>query len=151
MSPQDPKPLLPSARKLLAAALAADVQPLLRGKKLGLLCASEDAEAARLFRHAAEALGAHVARLPVSLTAQSSAQEVQHTARMLGRLYDAIECQDMDRALVAQVRQEAGVPVFDAIAAPGRWLAAAAELDGPGSPADKRISLLQALLLSELA
>lgn len=152
MSPQDPSAPSAHARQLLQAAQAGGLQPLLRGKKLGLVCAAEDGEAALLFRRAAEALGAHVARLPVSLSAHSSAQEVQHTARLLGRLYDAIECQDMDSALVARVRQEAGVPVFDAIAAPAhpsaRW---ATELDGPGSSDDKRLSLLQALLLSELA
>jgi len=151
MSTQDHQPMLTSARELLQAARNGALQPLLRGKKLGLLCASEETEAARLFRQAAEALGAHVARLPVSLSAQSRAQEVQHTARMLGRLYDAIECQDMDGALVARVRQESGVPVFDAIAAPGQLAAAAAELEGPDSLDDKRISLVQALLLSALA
>lgn len=152
MSQQAPPSLQAHARQLLQATQAGRQQPLLRGKKLGLLCASEDSESAGLFRHAAEALGAHVARLPVSLSALSSPQEVQHTARLLGRLYDAIECQDMDSSLVARVRQEAGVPVFDAIAAPAhpsaRW---AIELDGPGSSDDKRLSLLQALLLSELA
>lgn len=149
MSPQNPSAAQAHARQLLQAAQAGNLQPLLRGKKLGLLCSSEDGEAARLFRRAAEALGAHVARLPVSLSALSSAQEVQHTARVLGRLYDAIECQDMDSALVTRVRQEAGVPVFDALAAAA--LEGSAEPDGGAAPAEQQLSLLQALLLGELA
>jgi len=152
MSPPDHQPLLTSARELLRAAQAGALQPLLRGKKLGLVCEAEENPAALLFRRAAEALGAHVARLPVSLSVQSSAQEVQHTARMLGRLYDAIECQDMDGALVTRVRQEAGVPVFEALAGATHPSASWADgIEHPGSAADKRICLLQALLISELA
>ncbi|MBT9503807.1 MAG: ornithine carbamoyltransferase [Burkholderiaceae bacterium] len=147
--PPDPKTLQAHARRLLLAAQDGGLQPLLRGKKLGLLCAREDSENAQLFRRAAEALGAHVARLPASLSAQSNAQDVQHTARLLGRLYDAIECQDMDSTLVARVREAADVPVFDTLAAAGpHWID---EPDDPGSLADRRLSLLQALLLNALA
>ncbi|MBT9459794.1 MAG: ornithine carbamoyltransferase [Burkholderiaceae bacterium] len=149
MSPPELKTLQAHARQLLLAAQDGGLQPLLRGKKLGLLCAREDSEYAQLFRRAAEALGGHVARLPVSLSATSSTQDVQHTARLLGRLYDAIECQDMDSALVARVREAADVPVFDTLAAAApHWID---ESDDPGSPADRRLSLLQALLLTELA
>ena len=151
MSSPDHQPLLFSARELLQAAQAKALQPLLRGKNLGLVCASEESATALRFRHAAEALGAHVARLPVSLSKTSSAQDVQHTARLLGRLYDAVDCEDMDGELVAQIRLEAGVPVFEAIASPlhpsAEW---AATLEGPAAPEQKRSAMLQALLLSQI-
>ena len=81
----------------------------------------------------------------------STALEVQHTARMLGRLYDAVECQGMASALVQQVGDEAGVPVFDGIATHDHPTARLAEqLEGGASSADNRRFVLQAVLLSTI-
>ncbi|HYN64874.1 MAG TPA: hypothetical protein VES36_09760 [Candidatus Limnocylindrales bacterium] len=94
MSPRDVSVVLASARTLQRAAQAGMTQPLLRGKNLGLLCEADNGDAA-LFRRAAMELGAHVAHIRPSLSELSTPLEVQHTARMLGRLYDAVECQGM--------------------------------------------------------
>jgi ornithine carbamoyltransferase len=70
---------------------------------------------------------------------------------MLGRLYDAVECQGMDSALVGQVGRDAGVPVYDSIAALTHPTAKLAELlDGDASPEDRRCVVLQAVLLNTL-
>ena len=130
----------------------ARTQPLLRGKNLGLLCEADDDGDAALFRRAAVELGAHVAHIRPSLSELSTPQEVQHTARMLGRLYDAVECQGMAPALVQQVGNDAGVPVYDGIASQDHPTARlAALLDGDAAPADNRRFVLQAVLLSTLA
>ena len=152
MSPRDVTAVLASARTLQRAAGAGKVQPLLRGKNLGLLCdANEDGDAA-LFRRAAVELGAHVAHIRPSLSELSTPQEVQHTARLLGRLYDAVECQGMAPALVQQVGSDAGVPVDDGIASRNHPTAHLAELlDGDASPADNRRFVLQAVLLNTIA
>ena len=152
MSPRDVTAVLASARTLQRAAGAGKVQPLLRGKNLGLLCdANEDGDAA-LFRRAAVELGAHVAHIRPSLSELSTPQEVQHTARLLGRLYDAVECQGMAPALVQQVGSDAGVPVYDGIASRNHPTAHLAELlDGDASPADNRRFVLQAVLLNTIA
>lgn len=121
---------------------------LLRGKKLGLLCDSPHDPAAQLFREAAAALGAHVADVRPSLTTASAAQEIHHTARMLGRLYDALECQGMAPALIDAVARDAGVPVFDGIACPDHPTAAlAAQVDPALPPEQARRYVLQAILL----
>lgn len=139
----DPVAVHSQARALQQAALAGHAQPLLKGKKLGLLCEDPQAEDALLFRHAADGLGAHVAHIRPSLCRLGSKEEVLHTARMLGRLYDAVECQGMAPGLVRQVGLCADLPVFD-------HLAGEAETLHDGSASDLRCFLLQALLLQAL-
>jgi ornithine carbamoyltransferase len=150
MSPRDQNAVLTSARALQRAALAGATQPLLRGKNLGFLCDSDDGEA-DLFRRAATELGAHVAHIRPSLSDLSTPAEVRHTARMLGRLYDAVACQGMAPALVRQLGDSAGVPVYDDIASPRHPSAAlASQLGGDASDADNRRYILQAMLLTSL-
>ena len=150
MSPRDVNAVLACARSLQRAAQAGTTQPLLRGKNLGLLCENDDADAA-LFRRAASELGAHVAHIRPSLSDLSTTKEVQHTARMLGRLYDAVECLGLSPALVRQVGDEAGVPVYDGIASPRHATAQLArQLGGNASDADNRRFVLQAVLLNTL-
>ena len=152
MAPHDASALLVSARALQRAAQADTTQPLLRGKNLALLCESPEHDDAALFRSAAVELGAHVAHIRSSLSELSTPQEVQSTARVLGRLYDAVECHGMTPALVLQVSTDAGVPVYDALASPRHPTARLADLlDGDAASADKRRFVLQAVLLSTIA
>jgi ornithine carbamoyltransferase len=149
LSPSQTSALLAQASALQRAARSGTTQPLLKGKNLGLLCQAADDADALLFRHAAEELGAHVSYVRPSLTEASSAQEVAHTARMLGRLYDAVECQGMPPALVSRMGEAAGVPVYAGIATPGHPTAVLAEqVDGAANGTDNRRFVLQAVLLS---
>ena len=151
MYASDASALLATARNLRDAASAGKRQPLLRGKNFGLLCESDDASAAVLFSRAAAELGAHVAHIRPSLTELSTPQDVAHTARLLGRLYDAVECEGMSASLVHQMGNEAGVPIFDGIASASHPTADLVDqLDGDASVADKRRFILQAVLLSNL-
>lgn len=151
MSPDDVGALLATARSLRQAAGEGGSRQLLRGKNLGLLCAADHEGDAALFRLAAVELGAHVAHIRPSLSERSSAQEVRHTARMLGRLYDAVECQGMGPRLVRQVGCDADVPVYDGIACLRHPTARLSEqLGGDASPVDNRRFILQAVLLSTL-
>lgn len=144
--------VLTLARRLQLAALAGRSEPLLRGKNLGLLSEHEDSQDARLFHRAATELGAQVAQLRARLSAQTPATDLQHTARLLGRLYDAVECQGLPAALVSQVGAAAGVPVYDGVATAAHPTAPLSErLGGGGSPADHRRFVLQAVLLGALA
>ena len=145
--------VLASARGLQrAAADAGGVLPLLRGKKLGLLCEDDTSADAQLFRQSAEELGSHVAHVRPSLSELTTALEVRHAANMLGRLYDAVECQDLSPALVREVRKEAGIPVYDGVGLCHHATATLAELhDSSGSAADRRRFVLQAALLQTIA
>ena len=152
-SRRDLASVLVSARRLQrAAADAGDVLPLLRGKKLGLLCEDDTTADAELFRRSAVELGAHVAHIRPSLSDLTTALEVRHTANMLGRLYDAVECQDLSPALVREVRKEAGIPVYDGVGLQHHATATLTELlDSSSSAADRRRFVLQAALLQTIA
>ena len=152
IAPRDVAFVLDHARSLQLAAAAGELGASLRGRKLGLLCESADDGDAALFRRAAVELGAHVAHIRPSLTELSTLPDVQRTARMLGRLYDAIECQGMATELVHQVGVEAGVPVYDGVASQMHPTAQLADLlEGDALKPDKRRFVLQAVLLSTIA
>ena len=148
LPPGDERALLEQARSLQRASAAGRVQPLLRGKNLGLLCADDTQAQALLFRQAASELGAHVAHIGMSLSECSAAQEVTHTARMLGRLYDAVECQGLPTAMVQQMAEVAGIAVYDGLASNERLISRlAAQLGDEASAGENRRFVLQALLL----
>ena len=158
IAPRDVAFVLDNARALQLAARAGDLRALLRGRKFALMCEIDNdtvidsASDAALFRRAAVELGAHVAHIRPSLTELSTPLEVQHTARMLGRLYDAVECQGMAADLVHQLGIDASVPVFDAIASQHHPTAKLVSLLGGDSPPlDQRRFVLQAVLLSTVA
>ena len=152
IAPRDVAFVLDNARALQIAAQAGGAQALLRGRKFGLMCEVDSASDAALFRRAAVELGAHVAHIRPSLTELSTPLEVQHTARMLGRLYDAVECQGMAADLVHQLGIDAVVPVYDAVASQRHPTAKLDGMLGSDSPApDKRRFVLQAVLLSTVA
>lgn len=153
-SPGDDAPdaavLRSRARELANAGQAGLAATLLRGKNIGLLSCGEDAVGdSSLLVHAAVGLGAQVARLPSSLNELSPPHVVDHTARMLGRLYDAVVCQGLSPALVRRIRESAGVPVLDGTTF---WDHAAALLASvqPAPPQDPRRFAVQAALLAAM-
>ena len=163
--PADASAIFDSARELLLAACQGQNNSALKGKQLGLMSASDapsdvanactntnsQSADADLFRLAATRLGAHVARIKPRLTASSSATELRRLALMLGRLYDAVECQGMPLDLVQKIRAQAGVPVYFRLASAGHPTAALAnQLQDGASARDKRLFVLQAALLRSL-
>jgi ornithine carbamoyltransferase len=152
MSAAEEIAVLDQARALRAAARKGVTQPMLRGKNFGLLCDREDQPEALLFRRAAVALGAHVAPIRPSLSERSTPGEVQHTARLLGRLYDAVECQGSSQALAARIGAEAGVPVYGGVASASHPTAKlAAILGDDGASDDNRCFVVQAILLTTVS
>jgi len=154
LSPAEETALVGRARLLQAAFLRGALSPQLKGKKLGIVCDedSDGSESRLLFQRAAEELGAHVATLRPALSGLGNPAEVQHTARILGRFYDALECQGMAPEVVRQIAGHAGIPVYDGLACASHSTARLAELlDERTSPADNRRFVLQALLLGSIA
>lgn len=152
IAPRDLSIVLDRARALQLATQAGVFRASLRGRKVGLMCEADDNGEAALFRRAAVELGAHVAHIRPTLTELSTPEDVQNTARMLGRLYDAVECQGVAADLVHQMGIDAGVPVYDGIASRQHPTAKLVDLLGGDSSAlDKRRFVLQAVLLSTVA
>ena len=151
LSAQEASALLACARGLRGSP-AATIERALRGKNLCLLSATQDHAGAALLLQAATGLGAHVAQVPASLSESSSADEVQHTARLLGRLYDGVACAGFSSELVRRIAADADVPVFDGIAAPDHPVTRLADQLGDGAPAqDNKRLMIQALLLCTLS
>jgi ornithine carbamoyltransferase len=154
ISPSDREALIASARALQRAATDGAIPKLLDGKNIGLLCGSQDSEDAALFERAATELGARVGLISPDLSPTLSDENLRRTARTLGRLYDAIECQGLAGKLLQRIRAEAGVPVYDGIGCAHHPSAAlTAELSDQSDQAgiaDRRRHILQALLLSTL-
>lgn len=141
--------LLDSARRLKRAALDGLTHRPLLGRNLGLIGRLEDAPEAALFAAAARELGARVVWLPDAPGGPDAA--ASDTARLMGRLYDAIECQGLPPEHVAWLREHTGVPVFDGLAGDAHPSAAvAAALDGGAQDALNRRCVLQAVLLATM-
>ena len=150
MSGPDTGALLAFARELQNASHAGMNGRALRGKNLALLCDMVDTDGAGLFQRAAAGLGAQVAHLRPSLSSLSTPQAVQDTARVLGRLYDAVDCVGMPPDLVRQIGAAAGVPVFEAISSSRHPTARLADQLSGAAIDDYRCSVIQAVLLSAL-
>ncbi len=143
--------MLANARGLQNAWRSGTEQRPLRGKNVALLCDAADDGNAALFQRAAATLGAQVARLRPSLSERSAPQDVQDTARVLGRLYDAVDCVGMAADLVRRIGDEAGVPVFEAIGSTSHPTTALADLLDDATPIDdRRCLVIQAVLLAAL-
>jgi ornithine carbamoyltransferase len=156
VEPREPLPgeeegaILANARLLRDAAGAGQAHTLLRDKFIGLLAEDDDDEKAELFKSAALALGARVAHIQPSLTGRSDPRVVRETAYMLGRLYDAIECQGQPPALVARLREATVVPVFEELSSPSPLTDALAERLGVGTGLEGRRFVVQVVLMSTL-
>jgi ornithine carbamoyltransferase len=142
--------MLANARLLRDATGAGQAHMLLRDKFIGLLAEDDADEKAELFKSAALALGARVAHIQPNLTERSDPRVLRETAHMLGRLYDAIECQGQPSALVARLREATAVPVFEELSSPTPLTDGLAERLGVGSGLEGRRFVVQVVLISTL-
>ncbi|HEY0821162.1 MAG TPA: hypothetical protein VGD46_20450 [Rhizobacter sp.] len=132
--------LLRTAASLREAAESGHPQQPLRGKNIAVMSKTGDDQAAQSFTAAASALGARVSHI---LPAASN-----DTAPLLGKLYDAIECEGLPDDVVRELERGAGRPVFNGLGD------AAAQLVALGHRASSPVNhhyALQALLCSAVA
>lgn len=154
MAPRELALLAEHARSLMRAADAGATQPLLRGRRFGVLCGADDVgnDDVALFNRASVELGAQVAYVRPQLTELSEPQEVKRTAHILGRLYDALMCPGLAPAFVHRLSTDAGIPLYDGLASPSHPVAKVADMLGRAHlMADNRRFALQALLLATVA
>jgi ornithine carbamoyltransferase len=138
------------ARAFRQAAADGCLQPVLRGRRLGVLCDVPAHAEAMLIQQAAQEIGAHVSLVHPGFDEASDSAAMLHAARMLGRLYDVVACLSLSPALVLQVRMAAGIPVLDdtcLVAAGTMVFGTSASPDD----ADDRRALWQAVLAASLA
>lgn len=157
----DASALLDTARLLARAARAGVAQRLLRGKYLVKHCEAACLDCAHaagvsdsLVAGAAEALGARVSRVtldPALLDGAADAASAADLARLLGRLYDAVDGEGLAPEQAARLQQALGLPVFcglDRADHPLRELESA--LADDAAPDEARRFLVEALLVNTL-
>ena len=99
------------ARSLKANALVGEGLPL-AGKNLALLRATSAPQDDSVFQDAAAALGARVADVWLGDSIGPPGSEFQNLPKMLGRLYDAVDCGSVSALSAAQIESQAGIPVY---------------------------------------
>ena len=126
--------LLDIARALKRANAAGSAQRPLRGKNLALLSDKTPDGKSSNFQRAATELGAQVAHVRPG---ESGIEGASRAARLLGRLYDAIDCEGLDAATLSRSTAKPACPVFNGLADdahPTRVLATLLDLQDRSGP-----------------
>jgi ornithine carbamoyltransferase len=89
--------------------------PQLRGKNIALLFEKASTRTRCAFEVAAFDQGAHVSFIGPGDSQLGEKESVKDTARVLGRLYDAIEYRGFEQSTVQALAQWSGVPVYNGL------------------------------------
>ena len=107
--------LLELAALLKAEKKAGQEAQRLRGKNIALIFEKTSTRTRCSFEVAAHDQGAHVTYLDPAGSQLGHKESVADTARVLGRMYDGIEYRGFGQAIVEELAQYAGVPVFNGL------------------------------------
>jgi ornithine carbamoyltransferase len=107
--------ILDLARDLKLAKYAGTEVQLLRGKNIALIFEKASTRTRCAFEVAAYDQGANVTYLDPTGSHMGKKESVKDTARVLGRMYDAIEYRGAGQHIVEELAEHAGVPVFNGL------------------------------------
>ncbi|WP_042363754.1 ornithine carbamoyltransferase [Streptacidiphilus neutrinimicus] len=107
--------LVDLSARLKAAKYAGTEQPRLRGRNIALVFEKGSTRTRCAFEVAAADQGAHTVYLDPSGSHLGSKESVKDSARVLGRMFDAIEYRGHGQAIVEELAQHAGVPVWNGL------------------------------------
>ncbi|GGO58408.1 ornithine carbamoyltransferase [Roseovarius pacificus] len=114
-TPQEIAFLLKLAADLKAAKYAGTEVPMLRGKEIALIFEKDSTRTRVGFEVAAHDQGATVTYLGPSGNHMGHKETVKDTARVLGRVYDAIEYRGFGQEVVQTLAEWSGVPVYNGL------------------------------------
>ena len=114
-TPREIKFLLDLARDLKHAKYAGSEQPRLKGKNIALIFEKTSTRTRCSFEVAAYDQGANVTYLDPVSSQIGHKESIKDTARVLGRLYDAIEYRGFSQQIVNDLAKYSGVPVFNGL------------------------------------
>ena len=114
-SPREFRYLLDLARDLKRAKYAGTEQRHLDGKEICLIFEKTSTRTRCSFEVACYDQGAHVTYLDPSGSQMGHKESFKDTARVLGRMYDAIEYRGASQTGVEALAKNAGVPVFNGL------------------------------------
>jgi ornithine carbamoyltransferase len=107
--------ILDLARDLKRAKYAGTEVQLLRGKNIALIFEKASTRTRCAFEVAAYDQGANVTYLDPTGAHIGRKESVKDTARVLGRMYDAIEYRGFSQDIVEELAEYSGVPVFNGL------------------------------------
>jgi ornithine carbamoyltransferase len=107
--------LLKLAADLKAAKYAGYERPRLKGKNIALIFEKASTRTRCAFEVAAHDQGAHVTYLGPEGSQIGHKESMKDTARVLGRMYDAIEYRGFSQRTVEELARYAGVPVYNGL------------------------------------
>ena len=114
-TPEEIRYLLGLARDLKRAKKAGTEQPRLTGKNIALIFEKTSTRTRCAFEVAAHDQGAHVTYLGPSGSQMGIKESMKDTARVLGRMFDAIEYRGFAQSTVEELAEYAGVPVWNGL------------------------------------
>lgn len=107
--------LLTLATQLKKAKRAGKEDPYLNRKNIALIFEKDSTRTRCAFEVAAYDQGAHVTYIGSVGSHMGSKESIKDTARVLGRMYDAIEFRGYQQQTIAELAQYAGVPVWNGL------------------------------------
>jgi len=107
--------LIDLAAELKAADKAGTETQYLRGKKIALIFEKTSTRTRCAFEVAAYDQGAHVTYVGPDSSQLGKKESIKDTARVLGRMYDAIEYRGFGQEVVEELAANAGVPVYNGL------------------------------------
>ncbi|WP_439327657.1 ornithine carbamoyltransferase [Lonepinella sp. BR2357] len=107
--------LLKLAQDLKTAKYTGTEQPRLKGKNIALIFEKTSTRTRCAFEVAAHDQGANVTYIDPVSSQIGHKESMKDTARVLGRMYDAIEYRGFSQAIVNELAEYAGVPVFNGL------------------------------------
>lgn len=107
--------LLDLARDLKRAKYAGTEQQKLKGKNIALIFEKTSTRTRCAFEVAAYDQGAHVTYIDPNSSQIGHKESMKDTARVLGRMYDAIQYRGFKQSVVQELADYAGVPVFNGL------------------------------------
>ena len=113
--PEELRHLLKLSEALKIAKYAGNEVPRLEGKEIALIFEKTSTRTRSAFEVAAFDQGAHVTYLDPSGSQLGHKESVADTARVLGRMYDAIEFRGSAQDDVEELARFAGVPVYNGL------------------------------------
>ena len=114
-APKELRHLLQLAEAMKTAKYAGTERKRLEGKEIALIFEKTSTRTRSAFEVAAFDQGAHVTYLDPSGSQLGHKESVADTARVLGRMYDAIEFRGDRQADVEALAEHAGVPVYNGL------------------------------------
>jgi len=107
--------LLDLARDLKRAKYARSEQKALEGRNICLIFEKTSTRTRCAFEVAAHDQGAHITYLDPAGSQIGHKESMKDTARVLGRMFDGIEFRGAGQAMVEELAQWAGVPVYNGL------------------------------------